>query len=147
MYAAVFVDVNALYHAVSRKFDRSKVDYNKYMSTIYNQLNGYSFVRQTAYMLYYPPSSVEGFRKALERAMFTVEVKTANTIQTERGIVVKNKCWSVKMTLDVLKLLPKVDHFVFGINDGVYEDLFTFLKSRDKEVTLFSCGAPKSLRN
>lgn len=143
--AATYVCVNSLYHAVNKKFNKRRINYSSYLLSSYGPED--TIFSSTAYVLEFSTHNPHNFIKALNHSGFTTKIKKAEIIETEKGKLVKNKSASIEIAVDVMRVVSKVDTFIFGVNDESLSYLFDYLRDQGKTVILFSCGASKKLRN
>jgi uncharacterized LabA/DUF88 family protein len=136
MNVGVFVDVSNLYVNLFKKFPGRKLDYGRYLEVCkqYGKL-----YRAVAYGLEVNGEAA-GFKMALRSKGYDVRFKRLHTND------VKRSSWNVGMTLDVVRLLQKLDVVVLGTSDGSMSELASYVREQRIWCVAFAHGAQKELR-
>ena len=138
----VFVDVSDFYYRIQRRFSGAKLDFEEYL--IAAATRGKIF-RAFAYGMQ-RNSEAAGFIKCLQASGFEAKYKRPKIIKVgDREI--KQCDWGVGITIDVVKLIDKLDIVVLGVSNPDYIPLVKWIRDQGKEVIIFASCIPKSLKD
>lgn len=134
----VFVDVQNLYYS-ARNLYNSYVNFSKIKSLAEREGK---LVRTIAYGIKADITKEGSFFDALREAGFEVKLKD---LQIFPGGVKKGD-WDVGMTVDMIRLAPKLDIVVLVSGDGDFVDLIEYLQNLGVFVMVVAFGASSSSR-
>ncbi|MEE9548728.1 MAG: NYN domain-containing protein [Nitrosomonadaceae bacterium] len=138
----VFVDVSDFYYRIQRRFSRAKLDFEKYI--VEAQDYGKIF-RAFAYGMQ-RNNEAAGFIKCLQVSGFEAKYKRPKIIKVgDREI--KQCNWDCGITIDVVKLIDKLDVIILGVSNPDYIPLIKWVRDQGKEVIIFASCIPKTLRD
>lgn len=129
----IFTDVSDIYYKVNRKFD-SKLNYQAYIDVILDRgqvFRAYAYISQKA----------PGFMTYLQHCGFEPKYKLPKIIRE-----IKYCNWGIGITVDIIYLLDKLDTIVLGTSNPDFIPLVQWLRDQGKEVIIFACCVPVSLR-
>ena len=116
----VFVDVQNLYYS-ARNMYNSRVKFNEVLNMAVADRR---LIRAIAYVVKADMPEEHTFFEALEKAGFEVKVKE---LQTFAGGHQKGD-WDVGITIDIIKMMNKLDVVVLASGDGDYVPLLEYLQ-------------------
>lgn len=116
----VFVDVQNLYYS-ARNIYQARVKFNEVLNAA---VAGRKLIRAIAYVVKADMPEEHTFFEALEKAGFEVKVKE---LQTFAGGHQKGD-WDVGITMDIVKMMNKLDVVVLASGDGDYLPLLEYLQ-------------------
>lgn len=116
----VFVDVQNLYYS-ARNIYQARVKFNEVLNAA---VAGRKLIRAIAYVVKADMPEEHTFFEALEKAGFEVKVKE---LQTFVGGQQKGD-WDVGITMDIVKMMNKLDVVVLASGDGDYLPLLEYLQ-------------------
>ncbi|MCL5666708.1 MAG: NYN domain-containing protein [Patescibacteria group bacterium] len=116
----VFVDVQNLYYS-ARNIYNARVKFNEVLNAA---VAGRKLIRAIAYVVRADMPEEHTFFEALEKAGFEVRMKE---LQTFAGGHQKGD-WDVGITMDIIKLMNKLDVVVLCSGDGDYVPLLEYLQ-------------------
>ena len=116
----VFVDVQNLYYS-ARNIYSARVKFNEVLDAA---VAGRKLIRAIAYVVKADMPEEHTFFEALEKAGFEVKIKE---LQTFAGGHQKGD-WDVGITMDIIKLMNKLDVVVLCSGDGDYIPLLEYLQ-------------------
>lgn len=128
----VFVDVQNLYYS-ARHLYNLRVNFNEVLKAA---TNGRQLIRAYAYVVRAQEPLEHTFFDALGKAGFELKMKD---LQTFAGGQQKGD-WDVGLTVDAIKLAPKLDVVVLCSGDGDYLPLVEYLKSTGTTVETVAFG-------
>ena len=138
----VFVDVSDFYYRIQRRFSGRKLDFEQYI--IVAQDYGQIF-RAFAYGMQ-RNSEAAGFIKCLQACGFEAKYKRPKVIKIgDREI--KQCNWDCGITIDVVKLIDKLDIVVLGVSNPDFIPLVKWIRDQGKEVIIFASCIPKTLKD
>jgi len=138
----VFVDVSNLYYCISKKFDKRKLDYRKYMKFI--QDFG-SISHAIAYGAQLKNEAV-GFIHCLKQIGFEPKYKSPKDYHNKDNF--KRKAdWDVGIAIDVVRMIDHLDMVILGTADGDLTPLVEWVKERGVEIVVLSCGISRELKD
>jgi uncharacterized LabA/DUF88 family protein len=132
----VFVDVQNLYYS-ARNLHASYVNFSKIRALAEREGK---LVRTIAYGIKADISKEESFFDALREAGFEVKLKD---LQIFPGGMKKGD-WDVGMTVDMIRMAPKLDVAVLVSGDGDFVDLVEYLQNLGVYVIGVGFGASSS---
>ncbi len=116
----LFVDVQNLYYS-ARNIYNARVKFNEVLEAA---VAGRKLIRAIAYVVQADMPEEHTFFEALEKAGFEVKVKQ---LQTFAGGHQKGD-WDVGITMDIVKMMNKLDVIVLASGDGDYLPLLEYLQ-------------------
>ncbi|MDD3773887.1 MAG: NYN domain-containing protein [Patescibacteria group bacterium] len=134
----IFVDVQNLYYS-ARNLYKSYVNFSKIRALAGNHGK---IVRSIAYGIKADINKEENFFDALKDAGFEVKLKD---LQIFPGGMKKGD-WDVGMTVDMIRMAPKLDIVVLVSGDGDFADLIEYLQNLGVFVIVMSFGPSSSSR-
>lgn len=132
----VFVDVSNLYYS-ARHIYKHKVNFKEILKTA---VSNRKLIRAIAYVIKAETESEQGFFDALEKAGFEVKMKDLQVFWGGQ----KKGDWDVGITVDMIKMGPKLDVMVLISGDGDYQPLLEYLKSLGHRVEVIAFGKSAS---
>ncbi len=138
----VFVDVSDFYYRIQRRFSGAKLDFDQYI--IVAAAPGKIF-RAFAYGMQREREAA-GVIKCLQASGFEAKYKRPKIIKIgDREI--KQCDWGVGITIDVVKLIDKLDIVILGVSNPDYIPLVKWCRDQGKEVIIFASCIPKTLKD
>jgi uncharacterized LabA/DUF88 family protein len=141
----VFVDIQNLYYSAKFLYK----SYVNFSAILKKGVGNGQLVRAIGYGIKTDPSSPldiyridkeQSFFRALKKLKFEVKLKD---LQIFPGGVVKGN-WDVGITVDIIRLAPKLDAVVLASGDGDFVDLIEYLKNHGIYVVIFAFGKSAS---
>ena len=132
----VFVDVQNLYYS-ARNIYNSRVNYGALLKDAVGERK---LIRAITYVIRAPMPEEQTFFYALSKAGFEVKAKD---LQVFFGGVKKGD-WDVGITMDMIKMMNKLDSIVLASGDGDYIPLVEYLKNFGVRVELIAFGKSAS---
>lgn len=134
----VFVDVSNMYHS-SRHLYKRKVNFKEVLKTA---VAGRKLIRAIAYVIKAETELEQSFFEALGKSGFEVKMKGLQVFFGGQ----KKGDWDVGITVDMIKMGPKLDAMVLVSGDGDFHPLLEYLKSLGHRVELIAFGRSASKR-
>lgn len=138
----VFIDVSDFYYRIRRRFSGRKLDFNRYI--IEAQDYGKIF-RAFAYGMQ-RNNEAAGFITCLQASGFEAKYKRPKLI-TLGDREIKQCDWGIGITIDVVKLIDKLDVIVLGVSNPDFIPLIKWARDQGKEVIIFASCIPKTLKD
>lgn len=135
---AVLVDVANMYHSAKSLYN-SRVNFQEILKVA---VADRKLVRAIAYVIQSYSPEEKGFFEALDKQGFAIKVKD---LQVFPGGMKKGD-WDVGLTIDAVKLSPRVDVIVLVTGDGDYEPLVEYLQNQGVQVEVVAFGKSSSQR-
>lgn len=136
---AVFIDTSNLYHSAKHLYKR-KVNFG---AVLKDAVAGRKLVRATAYVITSETGEEKNFFDALTK--LGIETKTKE-LQIFAGGAKKGD-WDVGITIDAVKMAPKLDAVVLVAGDGDFIPLVEYLQSTfGVQVEVVSFGKSASMK-
>jgi uncharacterized LabA/DUF88 family protein len=132
----VFVDVQNLYYS-ARNIYNSRVNFNEVLKAA---LGDRQLIRAIAYVVKADMPEEHTFFEALDKAGYEVKSKD---LQTFYGGHQKGD-WDVGITMDIIKLMHKLDVVVLCCGDGDFVPLLEYLQMSGQLVEVCSFGKSTS---
>lgn len=131
----IFVDVQNMFYS-AKLLHQSKIDYG----LLLRELTGTRLlVRALAYIVQKPDVNQAGFHEALTRFGYELRIKELKIRPDAEGRSQTAKgSWEVGMTIDAMKMAPRLDCITIVTGDGDYVDLVNCLKSHGCRVEIVS---------
>ena len=147
MRVGLFVDLSNLYYCIQKKFNRRKLNYEKYRDFI-------AEIGDLEYMIAYGAQIKDEanlFFRTLRNLGFEVKWKHpkffVNKDKKNNTTKLKHKAdWDVGIVIDVVRLMNKVDIIVIGSADGDMRELVCYAKDKGKTVVAYGTNISKDLR-
>lgn len=134
----VFIDTSNLYHSAKNLYKR-KVNFG---AVLKDAVAGRKLVRATAYVITSEGGSEEKFFEALTK--LGIETKTKE-LQIFSGGAKKGD-WDVGITVDAIKMAPRLDAIVLVAGDGDFIPLVEYLQGMLVQVEVVSFGKSTSMK-
>lgn len=134
----VFIDVQNLYYSAKSLYG-AKVNFGEILKTA---VADRKLVRAIAYTIKAQMPEEQNFFDALEK--LGIEVKAKDLQVFVSGV--KKGDWDVGITVDILKMAPKLDAIVLCSGDGDFELLLSHAKAEGVRVEVISFGRSTSGR-
>ncbi|MBI4050455.1 MAG: NYN domain-containing protein [Candidatus Doudnabacteria bacterium] len=134
----VFVDVQNLYYS-ARNIYNSRVNFS---SLLKETVEKRKLIRAIAYVIRAQMPEEQTFFDALTKSGFEVKAKD---LQVFFGGIKKGD-WDVGITMDIIKMLNKLDTIVLASGDGDYAPLLEYVKNFGARVEVIAFGKSASNR-
>lgn len=135
---AVLVDVANMYHSAKSLYN-SRVNFQEILKLA---VADRKLVQAIAYVIQTYSQEEKGFFEALAKQGFAIKIKD---LQVFPGGMKKGD-WDVGLTIDAIKLSPRVDVIVLVTGDGDYEPLIEYLQNQGVQVEVVAFGKSSSQR-
>jgi uncharacterized LabA/DUF88 family protein len=132
----VFIDTQNLYHSARNLYNR-KVNFG---AVLRDAVSGRKLVRAVAYVITTEAGDEKNFFEALTK--FGIETKTKDLQIFHSGT--KKGDWDVGLTVDAIKMAPRLDSVVIISGDGDYIPLVEYLQTMGVQVEIVSFGKSTS---
>lgn len=132
----VFIDTQNLYHSARNLYNR-KVNFG---AVLKDAVAGRKLVRAVAYVITTEAGDEKNFFEALTK--FGIETKTKDLQVFHSGT--KKGDWDVGLTVDAIKMAPRLDSVVIISGDGDYIPLVEYLQTMGVQVEIVSFGKSTS---
>ncbi len=135
----VFIDTQNLYHSARNLYNR-KVNFG---AVLRDAVAGRKLVRAVAYVITTEAGDEKNFFEALTK--FGIETKTKDLQVFHSGT--KKGDWDVGLTVDAIKMAPRLDSVVIISGDGDYIPLVEYLQNtHGTQVEVVSFGKSASMK-
>lgn len=134
----VFVDVQNLYYS-ARNIYNARVNFSAFLK---DAVQDRKLIRAIAYVIRAQMPEEQMFFDALSKAGFEVKAKD---LQVFFGGVKKGD-WDVGITMDMIKMMNKLDSMVLASGDGDYLPLLEYLKNFGVRVEVVAFGKSASAK-
>jgi hypothetical protein len=133
----LLIDTGNLYYCVTRRFERKRIDYQKYID----------FVAPTKMVAYVAESNndVEGFKSYLEELGFDVTSKRPQRKKV-KGEIVYSTNWSVEMSLTIADNRTGLDKVTIGSSDVDLLPLLYWLQQQELPCNVVASGIPRTFK-
>jgi uncharacterized LabA/DUF88 family protein len=136
------VDTSDIYHKIKRRFDDSKLCYDAY----FEKVSSWGTIQQAFAYGMQTDNEAGGFITCLKMTGFDVRFKRPRIIKiSDREI--KRCNWGVKMTLDVVRTIDRLNMVVLGVSNPDFIPLVYWIRDQGIKVTILASCIPKSLRD
>lgn len=132
----VFIDAQNLYHS-ARNLYKGRVNFG---AVVKDAVAGRKLVRAVAYVITTEGGEEKNFFEALTK--FGIETKTKDLQVFHTGT--KKGDWDVGLTVDAIKMAPRLDSVVIISGDGDYVPLVEYLQTMGVQVEVVSFGKSTS---
>lgn len=132
----VFIDTQNLYHS-ARNLYKGRVNFGVVLK---DAVAGRKLVRAVAYVITTEAGDEKNFFEALEK--LGIETKTKDLQVFHSGT--KKGDWDVGLTVDAIKMAPRLDSVVIISGDGDYIPLVEYLQTMGVQVEVVSFGKSTS---
>lgn len=132
----VFIDTQNLYHS-ARNLYKGRVNFG---AVLKDAVSGRKLVRAVAYLITTEAGDEKNFFEALEK--LGIETKTKDLQVFHSGT--KKGDWDVGLTVDAIKMAPRLDSVVIISGDGDYIPLVEYLQTMGVQVEVVSFGKSTS---
>lgn len=137
----LFVDISNIFYCVGKKFTGRKLDYQKYLDLVRQQGE---LLRSVAYGAQ-REREAQGFITCLKHLGFETKYKQPKVF-TVGDRQLRRIDWGVGITLDVVRMLDKVDMVVLGSADPEFVPLIEFVQERGIPCVVIACGINRDLK-
>ncbi|MBD3249580.1 NYN domain-containing protein [Candidatus Woesearchaeota archaeon] len=134
----VFVDVQNLYYSAKYLYN-AKVNFSNILK---RAVNGRKLIRAFAYVIKTEAMKEKTFFEALEKIGFEIKAKD---LQIFHGGAKKGD-WDVGISMDVIRMAPKLDTIVLISGDGDYKELLEYAKALGCRAEVIAFGRSASSR-
>lgn len=134
----VFIDVQNMYHSAKALYG-ARVNFSEILKTA---VAGRKLIRAIAYAIRAQIPEEEAFFDALRKTGIEVKLKE---LQTFIGGVKKGD-WDVGITVDIIKMSPKLDAVVLVSGDGDFQLLLHHIKAAGCRSEVISFGKSTSAK-
>lgn len=135
---AILIDTQNLYHSAKNLYN-ARVNF---LQVLQDSLGGRSLVRAIAYLISTENGDEDNFFEAL--LAMGIETKSKDLLIYSGGN--KKADWDVGITVDAIRLAPKVDTIVLVTGDGDFVPLVEHLKSFGVQVEVVAFGRSSSTK-
>jgi uncharacterized LabA/DUF88 family protein len=132
----VFMDAQNLYHSARHLYKR-RVNFG---SVLKEAVSGRKLVRAVAYVISTEAGDEKNFFEALTK--LGIETKTKDLQVFHTGT--KKGDWDVGLTVDAIKIAPRLDSLIIVSGDGDYVPLVEYLQTMGVQVEVVSFGKSTS---
>jgi uncharacterized LabA/DUF88 family protein len=132
----VFIDTQNLYHS-ARHLYKARVNFG---AVLKDAVAGRKLVRAVAYVITTEAGDEKNFFEALEK--LGIETKTKDLQIFAGGS--KKADWDVGLTVDAIKMSPRLDSVVIVSGDGDFVPLVEYLQTIGVQVEVVSFGKSTS---
>ncbi len=132
----VFIDTQNLYHSARNLYNK-RVNFG---AVLKDAVSGRKLVRAVAYVITTEAGDEKNFFEALSK--LGIETKTKD-LQIFAGGV-KKADWDVGLTVDAIKMSPRLDSVIIISGDGDFVPLVEYLQSVGVQVEVVSFGKSTS---
>ncbi len=139
----IFVDISNLFYNINKKYPGKKLDYFKYRLAA---VGDEALYRAVGYG-YFVDFEARKFVSALKHVGYETKYRKHRTIVKDDKIEYLNSSWNLAMSLDIIRVLPKLDKVVLGTSDPEICPFVEYLKEKGVECFVISSNIPKGLRN
>lgn len=134
----VFIDTQNLYHS-ARNLYKARVNFG---AVLKEAVQGRKLVRAVAYVITTEAGDEKNFFEALTK--LGIETKTKDLQIFHTGT--KKGDWDVGLTVDAIKMAPRLDSVVIISGDGDYIPLVQYLQTMGVQVEVVSFGKSTSAK-
>ena len=134
----VFIDAQNLYHS-ARNLYKARVNFG---AVLKEAVAGRKLVRAVAYVITTESGEEKNFFEALTK--LGIETKTKDLQIFHTGT--KKGDWDVGLTVDAIKMAPRLDAVVIISGDGDYVPLVEYLQTMGVQVEVVSFGKSTSAK-
>lgn len=138
---ALFADVGNLYYCVGKKFDSRKLDYAKYLKAVVGEDTLY---RAFAYGTQLNDEAVR-FITCLKHVGFEPKYKKPRPADSAKEG--KRVDWNVGISMDVVRLIDRVDTVVLGSAEAGLVPLVEWVKEKGVRCHVRACGISRELKD
>ena len=141
----LFIDISNIYYNVGKRFAKQKLDYSKYLT---KAVDGDVLLRAFAYGLETSDNQADRFVKYLRFLQIEPKYKRHTTyVNNQTGkTATRWSTWDVGISLDIVRVIDKLDVVVLGSNDPNLIPLIEYVKERGVKFVVFACGVGKEVR-
>lgn len=139
---ALFVDIANLYYCVGKRFQNRKLDYAKLRDRAAELGQLY---RAFAYGVQMGEEA-NPFINCIRKLGYDTKYKKSKMTDENEKKVIRKAEWDVGITLDVVRVLDRVDTVVIGSADLDLLDLVRYIRDKGVRCIIFACGIPAELR-
>lgn len=132
----IFIDTQNLYHS-ARNLYKARVSFG---AVLRDAVAGRKLVRAVAYVITTEAGDEKNFFEALTK--LGIETKTKDLQVFHSGT--KKGDWDVGLTVDAIKMAPRLDSVVIISGDGDYIPLVEYLQTMGVQVEIVSFGQSTS---
>lgn len=140
MNSAILIDTANLHYCVGKKFEGRRLDYTKYLEFL-NDPRWKDKIGNLKWKIAY------GIQQGDEATSFITKMKYLGFdnkyISLSRRRVITTR---VDLIMDVVKLIPKIDILILGINNHDYIDLIKWVKEQGVKCGLYGARISNELK-
>lgn len=133
---SVFVDVQNLYYS-ARSLYNARVNFGAILKEVVGERR---LVRAIAYVIRASIPEEQSFFTALDKSGFEVKMKDLQIFATGA----KKGDWDVGITMDMVRMMPKLDTVVLISGDGDYVEAIEYLQANGTRVEAAAFGRSSS---
>ena len=134
----VFIDTQNLYHS-ARNLYNARVNFG---AVLKDAVAGRALVRAVAYVITTEAGDEKNFFEALTK--LGIETKTKDLQVFHTGT--KKGDWDVGLTVDAIKMSPRLDSVIIVSGDGDFTPLVEYLQTNGVQVEVVSFGKSTSAK-
>ncbi|OGJ02960.1 hypothetical protein A3G06_01370 [Candidatus Nomurabacteria bacterium RIFCSPLOWO2_12_FULL_46_14] len=134
----VFIDTQNLYHS-ARNLYKARVNFG---AVVKDAVAGRKLVRAVAYVITTEAGDEKNFFEALTK--LGIETKTKDLQIFHTGT--KKADWDVGLTVDAIKMSPRLDSVILASGDGDFVPLVRYLQTVGVQVEVASFGQSTSAK-
>lgn len=135
----LFVDTANLYYCVSKCFRKRKLDYQK----LWNQVSGIGHIFKAFAYGIQVDSEAAGFITCLQKLGFETKYKQPEIIEDK---VTRDTNWNVGLTIDIVRLSPRLNTVVISSADIELMPTLQWLKDQHMCVHIIACTVPDEIK-
>lgn len=142
---AIFADISNLYYCIGRKFDSRKLDYEKLIA---RAADFGKIQRAFAYGTQIGQEATT-FIACLKKLGWATKYKQPRMSDTpgEERKVIKKADWDVGISMDVVRMAPRVQTIVICSSDPDLVPLVEWVKDQGVRCVILACGIPRELKD
>lgn len=137
----VFADISNLYYCIGKKYEGRKLDYSKFLDYIKDLGDVQQAIAYGAQL----NNEAAEFIRCLAHIGFTTKYKTPKAY-TNDGKLRRKADWDVGITIDIVKMIDRLDMIVLATADGDLVDAVEWARSKGVDVIILACGISRDLR-
>lgn len=139
---AIFVDVANLYYCVGKRFQNRKLDYAKIRDKV---VDFGPLYRSFAYGVQMGEEA-NPFINCLKKLGYDTKYKKSKMTEENERKVIRKAEWDVGITLDVVRVIERVDAIILASADPDLIDLVRYVRDKGVRCIIMACGIPTELR-
>jgi uncharacterized LabA/DUF88 family protein len=136
---AVFADVSNLYYCIGKRFDQRKLDYDK----LRDRVASFGTIQRAFAYGSQIHDEATSFIACLKKAGFDPKYKRP---RTEGATVVRKADWDVGLSMDVVRMINRVDTVIICSADPDLVELVHWVKDQGVRCVIVACGISRELK-